>query len=149
MKFLQENTSFITQNEETVYRYSYRITDEGPEDLETKFEEEWYTGRLNRITGEGPVCCQLSEQGIGIPVKPTGLPVDYQVPIFNRPFTLQTLFLLTNRWFLFPTGKPFLSSPSIDSLYHLHSLNLQDKSPNLPSLTSIHSVSYCSPLLYI
>ena len=55
MKFLQKNTSFIAQEEEIVYRYSYRITDEGPEVLETKFEEQRYTGWLNRITGEGLV----------------------------------------------------------------------------------------------
>ena len=39
MKFLQENTSFIAQEEEMVYWYSYQITDEGPGDLKHNFEE--------------------------------------------------------------------------------------------------------------
>ena len=39
MKFLQENTSFIEQAKRTVYRYSYRITGEGPVASENKFEE--------------------------------------------------------------------------------------------------------------
>ena len=55
MLFLQENASFIKQEERTVYRYSYRITGEGPVALENKFEEQRYTGWLNRTTGEGPV----------------------------------------------------------------------------------------------
>ena len=76
MKLLQENTSFIAQEEETVYRYSYRITDEGPEDLKHNFEEQRYTGWLNRITGEGPVCFLLPEQSNGISVSPAGLPID-------------------------------------------------------------------------
>ena len=55
MIFLQEKASFIKQEERTVYRYSYRITGEGPEASENKVEEQRYTGWLNRTTGEGPV----------------------------------------------------------------------------------------------
>ena len=55
MKFLQENTSFIEQVKRTVYQYSYWITGEGPKASENKFEEQRYTGWLNRTTGEGPV----------------------------------------------------------------------------------------------
>ena len=92
MKFYPRKYKFNEQEEATVYRYSYRTTGEGPEVLETKFEEQRYTGTLNWITGKGPVSILLSEQGNGIPVSPTGLPVDCQVPLFNRSFTLQTLF---------------------------------------------------------
>ena len=63
-----------------IYIYIYRITDGGPEVLETKSEKQRYTGLLNQIIAEGPVSILLSEQSNGIPVSPTGLPVDCQVP---------------------------------------------------------------------
>ena len=52
---LQENASFIKQEDKTVYRNLHRITVEGPVASENKFEEQRYTGWLNRTTGEGPV----------------------------------------------------------------------------------------------
>ena len=55
MKLYPRKYKFNKQKEATVYRYSYRIIGEGPEALETKFEEQWYTGWLNRTTDEGPV----------------------------------------------------------------------------------------------
>ena len=55
MIFLQENASFIKQEDRTVYQYLYRITGEGPVASENKLEEQRYTGWLNRTTGEGPV----------------------------------------------------------------------------------------------
>ena len=95
MIFLQRNASFHRQEEEPEYQYVYRITGRGPEVLETKSKKQWYTGWLNRITGEGPVNILLSEQSNGIPVSPTGLLVDCQVPQFNRPFILQMLYFLS------------------------------------------------------
>ena len=55
MIFLQENASFIKQEDRAVYRYLYRITGEGLVASENKFEEQRYTGWLNQSTGEGPV----------------------------------------------------------------------------------------------
>ena len=53
--FLQENASFITQVDITVYRYLCQTTGKGPVASVNKFEEQRYTGWLNRTTGEGPV----------------------------------------------------------------------------------------------
>ena len=55
MTFLQENASFIKQEDRTVYWYLYRTTGEGPVASENKFEEQRYTGWLNQTTDEGPV----------------------------------------------------------------------------------------------
>ena len=120
-----KNTSFDEQEEATVYQYTYRITDEGPEDLKHNFEEQRYTGWLYRITGEAPVCFLLSEQGIGIPVKPTGLPVDCQVPLFNRPFTSQKFIFPHKSLVSLPNGKPLVSPLIFDSQSIPHSLNQQ------------------------
>ena len=55
MIFLQENASFIKQEDRTVYRYLHRITGEGPVASKNKFEEQRYIGWLNRTTDKGPV----------------------------------------------------------------------------------------------
>ena len=150
--FPQRNASFITQGHIAVYRYMYRTTGEGPEDLENKFERQRYTGGSTGLPVKVQCVSKQRKQSTGLPVKPTGLPVDCQVPHITEPLHFKMLYFPPKTSvFLSKNGKPFLSSPNRLLTSHLL-LDSSKVTHNLLSFTSIYvicTVHLLHLLLYI